>query len=354
MAIQVRNGGAWDPIDGTQKIYGRSGGAWVQASRAHRFNGSTWEQVYQYDNTGPSVGNWSVTGNNDNTMTFSWSGGALVTDADSGVVSVQVKYQYTPWGGSGEGWNNWLSWSTSEWSASSGSYSFTPPTAKRPTQGGSLFAWTITNRYYVDFQVTATDAAGNSTVKTIANGQLTRPYGTFYIDPSTADSYQLTAAGANIAFYGLSAPAVRSGNAISAGGLNWAYGCWFYGDEVENYHLVRDGSGNRYKADSGTLYIQRYQDQGTSGAWAFQQHNLRFSNGATGATFVGNTLVASPNISGTDADRTFTLDSGHLDNFSTLAAKGFGMVRNGSSSYRVARNFFQDFSASGRVTVVFN
>jgi len=127
---------------------------------------------------------------------------------------------------------------------------------------------------------------------------------------------------------------------------------WFYGDDVEKYHLIKDASNNRYKADSGSLQVQRYQSSGTSGTWAWQQHDLRFSNGSTGATFLGNILTAS--ISGPDAAATLTLDAGHLTNFSTLSAKGFGMVRNGSSNYRVMRNYLQDLSASGRITLVFN
>jgi len=108
--------------------------------------------------------------------------------------------------------------------------------AKRATQTnlGNGF-YDIANRYFVDFRVTATDNVGNATSKTIANGQLTRPYGTFYIVPpfnsstgfTYADSYQLTSGGGNIGFYGLVSQAVRSGNGISVGGLNWSYGCWF-------------------------------------------------------------------------------------------------------------------------------
>lgn len=356
MPTYVYKSGSPTTVTSGTNVYTRNaGGSWQRVNYIKVWNGTTWVQVYQYDTTAPTIGNWSVSGNDSNQMTFSWSGGALVTDSESGVASVTVEYQYTPWGGSGEGWNAWQSWTGSQWAASSGSYSFTVSTAKRATQ--SAFPYTIQNRYYVDFRVTATDAVGNSTSKTIANGQLTRPYGTFYIVPSLnsstgftyADSYQT-----GVGFYGLPSHGVRSGDGTSVGGLNWDYGCWFYGDEVENYHLIKDASLNRYKADSGTLYIQRYQSSGTSGAWAFQQHPLRFSNGATGTSFVGNVLVAVPNISGSDDSRTFTLDSGHLSNFSTLSAKGFGMVRNGSSSYRVCRNYLEDFSASGQITLVFN
>ena len=321
------------------------------------YNGSSFVTVYQYDTTAPTINNWSVSGNDSNQMTISWSGGALVTDGESGVATVAVEYQYTPYGGSGEGWIPWQTWTSSEWAASSGSYSFTVNNAKRATQINNPSAagfYLISNRYYVDFRVSATDVVGNTTSRTIANGQLTRPYGTFNIVPqgsgsTAADSFQTSGA-----FYGLASHGVRSGDGTSQGGLVWDYGCWFYADDVAEYHLIKDASSNRYQADSGTLYIQRYQSSGVSGAWAFQQHNLRFSNGSTGASFLGNVLVAVPNISGTDADRTFTLDSGHLANFSTLSAKGFGMVRNGSSSYRVARNYLEDLSASGRITVTFN
>lgn len=353
-----KSGSPTTVTSGTNVFTRNAGGSWQRVNYIKVWNGTTWVQVYQYDTTAPTIGNWSVSGNDSNQMTFSWSGGALVTDSESGVASVTVEYQYTPWGGSGEGWNAWQSWTGSQWAASSGSYSFTVSTAKRATQ--SAFPYTIQNRYYVDFRVTATDAVGNSTSKTIANGQLTRPYGTFYVVPqgsgsTAADSYQT-----GVGFYGLPSHGVRSGDGSSVSGLIWDYGCWFYGDEVENYHLIKDASLNRYKADSGTLYAQRYQSSGISGTWAWQQHNLRFSNGSTGATFLGNIITGS--ISGSDAVPTgagitsgnIPLDSGHLSNFSTLSAKGFGMVRNGSSNYRVCRNYLEDFSASGQITLVFN
>ncbi len=350
MPTYVNVSGTWQELTGTDRPFAKVGGVWQGATNMYAKVGGVWQQVYQYDNTGPTVADWTVAGNDSNQMTFAWSGGPLVTDSESGVTNVQVQYQYTPWGGSGEGWNAWQNWSGSQWTASSGSYSFTVATAKRATQ--TAFPYAIQNRYYVDFRVIATDAAGNSTTKTMANGQLTRPYGTFYIVPqgsgaTAADSYQV-----GVGFYGLTAHGVRSGDGTGVGGLNWSYGCWFYGDEVEAYHLIKNSSNQRYKADSGTLQAQRYQSSGISGTWAWQQHNLRYSNGATGASFLGNIVTAS--ISGADASATLTLDSGHLSNFSDLSAKGFGMVRNGSSNYRVCRNWFEDFSSSGLITVVFN
>ena len=357
MAFSIKTGAStWDEINGTQKIHVKTGAsAWDQVEKIFVKTGaSTWTQVYQYDQTAPTIADWTTSGNDSNQMVFSWSSGALVTDADAGVANVQVDYQYTPYGGSGEGWLAWQNWTASEWAATSGSYAFTVSTAKRATQTTALPGfYAIQNRYYVDFRVTATDNAGNSITKYITNGgQLTRPYGTFYIVPQgsgsiAADSYQV-----GVAFYGLSAPGVRSGDGTGVGSLNWSYGCWFYGDEIETYHLIKDASSNRYTADSGSLYVQRYQSSGTSGTWAWQQHNLRYSNGATGATFVGNIKTAS--ISGTDATATLTLDSGQLSNFSTLSAKGMGMVRNGSTNYRVCRNYLQDLSASGQITLVFN
>ena len=354
MPTYVHNGSGWQELTGTDRPYVNVSGTFQGVKNIYVHNGSGWQQAYQYDNTGPTVADWTVVGGEtDNKMYFNWAAGALVTDAESGVVSVQIQYQYTPWAGSGEGWNNWITWTGGEWTATSGSQSFTVATAKRATQ--SAFPYTIQNRYYVDFRVTATDAAGNTTVKTMANGQLTRPYGTFYIVPqgsgsTAADSFQQSTVPNG--FYGLSTSGVRSGDGTSVGGLNWSYGCWFYGDEVANYHLIRNAAGNRYKADSGTLYAQRAGSSGISGTWAWQQHNLSYSNGTVGASFLGNIVTAS--ISGTDASATLTLDSGHLTNFSTLSAKGFGMVRNGSSNYRVCKNYLQDFSASGQITVVFN
>jgi len=361
MPTYVHDGSMWQELTGTDRPSVHAGGSFQGVDEIYVHNGVGWQQAYQFDNTGPSIADFTVVGNDSNQMTINWSGGAFVTDASSGVASVQIQYQYTPFGGSGEGWNAWQNWTGGEWTASSGSYGFTVSTAKRATQGaGAPGFYVIQNLYYVDFRVIATDNAGNVTTKTMANGQLTRPYGTFLLVPpydsangrTYGDSYSLTQNPDT--FVGLGQPSIRSGNGTLVGSQDWDYGCWFYGNEVETYHLYRDAAGNRYKADSGTLYIQRYQSSGTSGPWAFQQHNLTFSNGATGASFLGNILVASPNISGNDADRTFTLDSGHLTNFSNLSAKGFGMVRNLSSSYRVCRNYLQDLSASGTITLVFN
>lgn len=350
MPTYIHDGSGWTEISGTDRPYVHAGGSFQGVNQIFVHNGAGWQQAYQYDNTGPTVADWTVVGNDSNQMSINWTGGPFVTDAASGVASVQVQYQYTPWGGSGEGWQAWQNWTAGQWAASSGSYGFTVSTAKRPTQ--TAFPFTIQNRYYVDFRVIATDNAGNVTTKTMANGQLTRPYGTFYIVPqgagaTAADSYQV-----GVGFYGLTSHGVRSGDGTGVGGLNWSYGCWFYGNEVEAYHLQRDSAGNRYKADSGTLYAQRYQASGISGTWAWQQHNLTNSNGSTGATFLGTINTAS--ISGSDASATLTLDSGQLTNFSTLAAKGMGMVRNGSTNYRVCRNYLEDFSASGQITLVFN
>lgn len=365
MSFFIKTGATtWDEINGTQKIHVKTGATtWNQVEKVWAKTGSsTWTQVYQYDATAPTIGNWSVSGNDSNQMTFSWTGGPLVTDADSGVTSVQVEYQYTPWGGSGEGWQAWQNWSSNEWAASSGSYSFTVSTAKRATQGAGLPGYyVIQNRYYVDFRVTATDAAGNTTNKTLANGQLTRPYGTFYIVPqgsgsTAADSFQISTVPNG--FFGLSSSGVRAGDATGVGGLNWSYGCWFYGDEIETYHLIKDGSGNRYKADSGSLVAVRPAGVGNGGTFAFQQHPLRFSNGTTGTTFSGNVLLSTsmnPPGGGGDSTATMTLDSGHLTNFSTLSAKGFGQVRNsGSTLYRVCRNYLENLTASGQITLVFN
>lgn len=360
MPTYINKDGTNTTVTSGTNVYARTDSTWSRVNNIYVRNDSGWVQVYQWDTTAPTVADWSVVGGEtNNTMAFVWSGGALVSDVGSGVSSVQIQYQYTPWGGLGEGWNNWINWTSNEWTATSGSPSFTVATAKRPTQGaGQPGFYVLDNRYYVDFRVIATDAVGNSTTKTMANGQLTRPYGTFYLVPpydtangrTYGDSYSLTANPDS--FVGLAEPSIRSGDGTSVGSQNWDYGCWFYGDEVETYHLIRDASNNRYKADSGSLYVQRPGGQGISGTWAWQQHNLRFSNGTAGATFSGNILTAS--INGNDASATLTLDSGHLSSFSTLTAKGFGMVRNGSTNYRVCRNYLQNFSASGRITLVFN
>jgi hypothetical protein len=352
MALYVHNGTSFvsGEVTSSDRIYVHNGTSFDAGAvkNAYIHNGAGWQQVWQYDATAPTISAFTTSGQTNGDIQFAWTGGALVTDSESGVTQVLVQQQYTPYGGSGEGWNTVANWTSGEWAASSGSFVTNPPATKRRQQSQATFPYPESvSRYYSGYRVIAYDAAGNSST----SGEVacfTKPYGPWYLVPQVVgDSYQT-----GVGFYGLTTASVRSGDATGLGGLNWAYGCWFYGDLIEDTHLVRDASGNRYAANSGTLAVQRYQSQGTSGTWAFQPHNLRYSNGATGATFTGNIVTAA--ISGTDASATIALDSSHFTAFSNLTAKGFGMVRNGSTNYRVIRNFFEDFSPSGRIILDFS
>ena len=344
MPTYINKNGSNVEVTPATNVYARTDASFSRVNYIYVRQDAAWTQVYQYDNTAPTIRDWTVSGNDNNEMRINWSaGGSIVTDSESGVASVNLEYQYTPFGGSGEGWISWFGMSGAQWSATSGDFGFVFSNTKRPTQNTGALPYTWSNRYYVDFRVTATDVVGNVTVKTMGNGQLTRPIGDVLIVPAVSgDSFRT-----GIGWYGLTAHGCRSG--VSPEPLDWAYGAWFYGSGVSDFHIVKNASANRYQANSGNLYAQRYQSQGVSGTWAWQQHDLTFSSGTTGANFVGNIVTAS--ISGTDAAATLTLDSGHLLNFANLSAKGFGAVRNGTSAYRVNRNWFEDFSASGRITL---
>ena len=117
MPTYINNAGNWVELSGSDRPYLNVSGNWQGAKNIYAKVSGTWQTVYQYDNTGPSISDWTIYGDDSNQMTFAWSGGALVTDSESGVVNVLVEYQYTPWGGSGEGWQAWQNWSANQWSS---------------------------------------------------------------------------------------------------------------------------------------------------------------------------------------------------------------------------------------------
>ena len=339
MATYVHNGSGWQELTGTDQPSVNVGGTWHGVTNIYANVAGTWQQVYQYDVTGPTVASFTVTGQSTADMRFAWSGGPLVSDAGSGVASAKIQRQYTPYGGSGEGWVDVRTLTGGEWASSSGSFDFTPSTTKRRQQNGSYPYADTVGRYYMGLRVVAVDTAGNTTT-TAEVKALTKPYGTLHALPTAEDSYLVSGG-----WGGLTAHSVRCGDATPVGGSNWDYGCYFYGSTT----LADLCSG--YTPNSGSIYIQRYGSSGTSGTWYLQPHNLASASGA--ASFSGTLYGAA--ISGTDDFETCAFPSDWLSGVAAGSSmKGIGMVKNGSSSYHILYDWAEAFVDSGHIRLVFS
>ena len=346
MAVHIKTGAStWDSIDGTQKIHVKNGAlSWNQVEKVFVKTGAlTWTQVYQYDVTGPTVRTFTCTGQSNGNMRFAWSGGALVTDADSGVASAKIQVQYTPHAGSGEGWSDWQTLTLAQWQATSGSFDFAPSTAKRRQWSGTT---ETVPRYYLGFRVVAVDNAGNSTT-TAEVANLTKPYGSLTVLPNStgasgADSYGVSPA----QWFGLTQGGVRFGNGTSTGLGNWTNGAYFYNTQLQDACLG-------YAPDSGTFFIQRKASQGISGFAYFKYHGNTFSTGTTNATFGGDFVVfdlTGPSVSGTLA-----MPANWLSAIPSGTARGFGMLNGGSSTViKVLYSYNESGSDSGEITITFN
>ena len=346
MPTYVKVSGTWQELTGTDRPYSKVSGTWQGATNMYAKVSGTWQQVYQYDNTGPVVATFTTVGQSNGKMRFAWTGGALVTDAASGVASAKIQVEYTPWAGSGEGWSDWQTLTQAQWEATSGSFDFTPSTSKRRQWSTSApFAETVP-RYYVTFRVVAVDNAGITTTQSNP-GALTKPYGTLTVLPNStgasgADSYAVSPA----QWFGLTQGGVRFGNGTSAGLGNWQNGAYFYSTQLESACLG-------YAPDSGTFYVQRKGSQGTSGTAYFKYHNLTFSAGVTNATFGGD--FVSFNLTGTNVSGTLAMPPNWLSAIPTGAARGFGMLNGGSSTViKVLYSYDESGSDSGEITITFN
>jgi hypothetical protein len=318
--IWVHNGSGFQSVSSAKAPYVYVGGAMQRTKTVWVHNGTQFVQAYQYDTTNPVINaNRTTTGLSNANMRFAWSGGALVTDADSGVASVKIQVQYTPYAGSGEGWSDFQTLTQAQWEATSGSFDFTPSTAKR--RQWAFFTETV-SRYYVGFRVVATDNVGLVTNSSEV-AAFTKPYGGLLIAPASgstgSDSYGVSPA----QWFGLTQGGVRFGNGTSSGLGNWTNGAYFYGTELADACLG-------YAPDSGTFIVQRKSSQGTSGTAYFKYHGNTFSTGATNATFGGD--FVSFNYTGTDVSGTLAMPANWLSNIPSGTARGFGMLNGGSST----------------------
>ena len=253
-----------------------------------------------------------------------------------------IQQQYTPLGGSGEGWTTARTLTLAEWEATSGSFDFTPPTTKRRQQGTS---WPYANtvaQYSMGFRVVATDTAARVTT-TGELAKYTKPYGTLHIVPVDDDSYLTTGS-----WGGLSSHGCRVGDYTSVGGAagqNWNVGCYFYGATG-----ISDLCAG-YTPASGSVYVQRYSSMGTSGTWYVQPHDR---GSASGAPSFSGTLYGAA-ISGTDDFENCAFPAGWLtDAVAGTTMKGLGLVKNGSTSGRVFYTWGEGLRDSGHISLVFS
>lgn len=333
----VKVGSTWTEITGTNRPYVNVAGTWQGVTEVHAKVGAAWQQVYQYDSTAPVVRTFTVTGQSNANVRVSWSGGALVTDAGSGVASVKIQRQYTPFGGSGEGWTDVQTLTQAEWEATSSNLDFTPSGTKRRQQAASWPYADTTGRYYMGFRVVAVDNVALSTT-TAEVKAFTKPSGAMHALTTAQNSAVVSGSWTNPTPH-----AVRCGDATSVGGSNWDYGCYFYGATA----LSDLCSG--YTPDSGNIYIQRSGASGTSGTWYLQPHNLASASGTP--TFSGTLYGAA--ISGTDDFENCAFPSDWLTGVAGGTMLGIGMVKNGSTAYHVLRDYLEGLSDSSHISLTF-
>jgi len=343
MSVKVGVGGVWTTLAEGAPLKVGAGGTFRQVQNIKVGVGGVWTQVWQYDVTAPSVRAFTVTGQSDADMRFAWSGGALVTDSGSGVASVKIQRQYTTYAGSAEGWTDVQTLLQAEWEATSGSFDFAPTTAKRHQRSTSApYADTVT-RYYMGFRVVAVDNVGLTTT-TAEVKALTKPYGTIVVVPvDTGWSYNNTLISAGV-WLNFTNGKIQCGDGSGSGSYNCLAGGWAYGTGIAE---ASDG----YTPASATVYIQRYGAQGVSGSWNLQYHDKTVFGGAD-PTFAGTVYVAS--ISGTDDFETCAFPAGWLTAVANGTLKGVGLVKNGSSTWRVLRGYGEGSSNSGKIELVFS
>ena len=324
MPAYIKVAGNWNEITGTEQPYVKVSGTWRSVSQIHAKVGGVWKQVYEYDNTGPTVPTPTVVPNSGTQDTVYWG---AITDAQSGVASATVVQLYY---GSTSGFVGGTSQALGSFGASNTTFAI--PTNRRNTPTGEV--WTVT--YYI----IATDNAGNSTQGSAATGHYTKPYGTYPYGITTADSRNIS----NTAW--------RNETLADEGVVGYsttrAYGAWFYGTDT-----FQDDNFAEWEPDSGTLFVKRASaaqpNRGNTGTFYIQGHSSGTKSGAL--TFVGSQVTQY--LSGNDASAYVTLNAGMLTNIKDGSLQGFGL----SSFYSSAGNIgflrgLSDFS--GLVTLVYN
>ena len=321
MPAYIKVAGTWNEITGTEQPYVKVSGTWRSVSQIHAKVGGVWKQVYEYDNTGPTVPTPTVVATSGTVDTVSWG---AITDAQSGVASATVYQLYY---GSTSGFVSGTSQALGSFGASSTTFAI--PTNRRNTPSGET--WSVT--YYI----IATDNAGNSTQGSSATGHYTKPYGTYQYVNAAADSRNI----GNTAW--------RNETVSDEGVVGYsstrAYGAWFYGTDT-----FQDDNFAQWEPDSGTIYIKRASaaqpNRGNTGTFYIQGHSSGTKSGAL--TFVGTQITQY--LSGNDADDYVALNSGMLTNIKGGSLQGFSL--NYHSNTPGFLRGLSDFS--GLVTLVYN
>lgn len=319
MPTYVNVSGTWQELTGTDRPFANVGGTWQGATNMYAKVSGSWQQVYQFDNTGPTLNTPTVSslGSSD---TVSW---AAITDAESGVASATL-YQY---------FHN----VTAGTFIAGNTYSI--PT---PTSSGSI-SMAISNtyrnspsgdHYQVYYYLVATDNAGNSTDGSTTDQYSaftnTKPLGTFTFFPSGTPNSDSRNIG-NTAWLGATVEGIVGKSSTRA------YGCWFYGTNTI-YNKCK-----QWQANSGTIFVKRAAstdpNRGNSGTWTLQGHNL---GGATAAaTFIG-TGVSTGAMNTDSFSVTVALNAQILLGFANGSMQGMGAAIHTSSVAFLLGN--RDFS----------
>ena len=253
--------------------------------------------------------------------TVSWT---AITDLPSGVASATVYQLYV---GSTSGFVGGTSQALSSFGASSTTFAI--PTDRRNTPTGET--WVVT--YYI----IATDKAGNSLQGTAPAGKNTKPLGTYFFIPNSANTR-------NIDDTAWLNPTTEGMLGVSTTRL---YGCWFYGtDTIKN-------ACKGWNADSGTIYIKRPTEfrtppdpnRGNSGYFSLMTHDL--GSATTAATFGGTVLLQY--LSGDGAAAYVALDATARSRLQSGAGQGIGLQGHDSIGFLLG---MRDFS--GLITLVYD
>ena len=322
MPAYIKVAGNWNEITGTEQPYVKVSGTWRSVSQIHAKVGGVWKQVYEYDNTGPTV-NLTLGTPAATSDPLSWT----ITDAQSGVASATLQQVFTQNGTPLTA----VTYSIPGGSLASGSYSFPIPTNRRNTPTGDVFQ--------VKYRIVAVDNAGNTTTTSYTSNHYTKPLGTYAYVNTAADSRNLT----DTAWLGTTTEGIVGYSTTSR-----LYGGWFYGTDT-----FQDDNFAQWEPDSGTLYVKRASaaqtNRGNSGTFYLQGHSSGTKTGAL--TFVGSQISVA--LSGNDADAYVTLNAGMLANIKSGSLQGFGLSYFYSSAGNIG--FLRGLSDfSGLVTLVYN
>ena len=320
MPAYIKVAGNWNEITGTEQPYVKVSGTWRSVSQIHAKVAGVWKQVYEYDNTGPTV-NLTLGTPAATSDPISWT----ITDSQSGVASATIQQVFT------QGFVELaaVTYSIPGGSLASGSYSFPIPTNRRNTPTGDIFQ--------VKYRIVAVDNAGNTTTTAYTTNHYTKPYGTYQYVNAAADSRNIS----NTAWRN----ETSSDEGVVGYSSTRAYGAWFYGTDT-----FQDDNFAQWEPDSGTLFIKRpsaaQPNRGNTGTFYIQGHSSGTKSGAL--TFVGTQITQY--LSGNDASASPALNAGMLTNIKDGSLQGFSL--NYHSNTPGFLRGLSDFS--GLVTLVYN